>query len=122
MERTSASTLGARLINHPDRRSFSPPRLGSTCTAWRLYDQLDCPESPNHPRVSDGKRAFVGTYSAPPSIMTPHFTRRGFFNKCELARCAQPLLFSLTTKTFRDKYCHLYPPRSLRGMVEAGAP
>ena len=44
----------------------------------RLYDQLHCPESPNHPRVSDSKRAFVGTYPAPPSIMTPHFTRRPF--------------------------------------------
>ena len=41
VERTSASTLGAQLINHPDRRSFSPPRLGSTCTVCRQTVNLE---------------------------------------------------------------------------------
>src|SRR5215469_13309045 len=84
MERTSASTLGARLINHPDRRSFSPPRLGSTCTAWRLYDQLHCPESPNHPRVSDGKRAFVVTYRATPVDHDSSFHEKAIFRHARM--------------------------------------
>jgi hypothetical protein len=46
VERTSAPTLGAELINHPDRRSFSTPGLGSTWTVCRLHVQLDYDPSP----------------------------------------------------------------------------
>jgi hypothetical protein len=75
-ERSESWLFDVKLPRNAQRGDLSVSR--STCPTCRLYDQLHLPESPNDPRVSDGKRAFVGTYPAPPSIMTPHFTRRRF--------------------------------------------
>jgi hypothetical protein len=49
------------------------------CTACRLYDRLHCPESPNHRRVSDGKRALVVTYRATPVDHDSSFHEKGIF-------------------------------------------